>query len=107
MITRALAPRLFVIPHCCDKTVNNAGVDLPLPRCQEAFCGAKNRAIESSSQYHSATIPGNNRVESNSPSTAADRPGQRHRTLLRDFWRRRRRADAADYGAWRPNDPLG
>src|SRR6266436_7397538 len=26
-----LAPCLFVIPHCCDRTVNNAGVDLPLP----------------------------------------------------------------------------
>src|SRR5258708_20544186 len=26
---------------------------LPLPRCQRAFCGAKNRVIEASSQYHS------------------------------------------------------
>src|SRR5258705_9732814 len=50
--------RLFVIPHRCAEAANTAGVDLPLPCGRGAFCGAKNRAIESSSQYHSATIPG-------------------------------------------------
>jgi hypothetical protein len=45
MIARALAPRLFIIPHCCGETVNIAGVDLPLPAVGGAFYGGKNRAI--------------------------------------------------------------
>src|SRR5260370_29998452 len=79
---------------------------LPLPRCHRAFCGAKNRVIEASSQYHSAS-QGNSQGECISPPAAADRPRQRHRPLLRNLRRRRSGADAADHGAGRSDDPLG
>src|SRR5258708_3818997 len=45
---------MFIIPYRCAGAVNIAGVDLPLPRSPRAFCGAKKRAIEASSQYHCA-----------------------------------------------------
>jgi len=66
-------------------------------RGREAFCRAKNRAIESSSQYHSATIQGNSRGELTAPSTAADRPGQWHRALY-EISATPARTDVADHG---------
>ena len=104
LIDECFRPRLFsVIPHCCAGAVNIAASICRL-RASQAFCGARNRAIE-----FLIAIPfeGPAKVNSLSPSAAADRPRQRHRDLLRDFRRRRRRADAADHGARRPDDPLG
>ena len=65
---------------------------------------AENRAIEFLIEI---PFPREQPGERTRPPAAATRPRQRHRPLLRDLRRRRRRADAADHGARRPDDPLG
>ena len=77
----------------------------PLSQPGAKPCGpAGNRAIRFS---HPGHHPRDARRELARPSAAADRPRQRHRHLLRDFRRSRRRADAADHGPRRPDDSLG
>src|SRR5260370_1018683 len=100
------APSVLSYPTVATRRSTLRASILPLPRCQRAFCGAKNRVIEASSQYHPAS-QGNSQGECISPPAAADRPRQRHRPLLRNLRRRRSGADAADHGAGRSDDPLG
>src|SRR5207237_10651253 len=57
-------PPVLVIPHCCDNAVNIVDVIYELG----AFCSAKNRVIEPSSQYHRQ---GNSQGERINPSAAA------------------------------------
>src|SRR4051794_31619073 len=75
-------------------------LDLPVA---VAFCGAKNRVIESTAQYYFK----DSYSECTCPPAAADRPCQWNRHLLRNLRRTQCGADTADHGARRPDDPLG
>src|SRR5882724_151888 len=71
----------------------------------KAFCDAANRAIQVPIKVPSTARRTDRRDAC--PSAAQDRPCQRHRHLLRNFRGRRFGTAAADYGAGRPDDPLG
>src|SRR5262245_58769061 len=101
--------RLAVLVFCHTTPLRRAGQhgDWPLTVSQSLLrCGNPCHRIPTANS--DIAIPsGNARRAVVRPSTAADRPRQRHRHLLRDLWRRQCRTHGADHGTWRPDDPLG